>query len=263
MPVWSPDGTRIAFGSRRNSKWGLYIKLADNTRAEELQIESEIPMQPMAWSPDGKLLVYWTRDLKTSGDVWALPLTGEKKPAPILNSIADERYPQVSPDGKSIAYTSNESGRSEIYISDFPQGPGKIQVSVNGGLFPRWRRDGRELYSLSLISAGAMMESEIRITGSSVQREVPRLLFQAGFVNGAHAPGPYHAYAVSANGQRFLIPQPENILAELGRGRGPRGNLALPGAILNSVFADRLRGAASSGSAAPITVVLNWTSTLK
>ena len=79
---------------------------------------------------------------------------GDKKPVPIVQTRADERNPQVSADGKWIAYSSNESGRSEIYIRPFPEGPGRIQVSVNGGVFPRWRRDGRELYFMSLVSLG-------------------------------------------------------------------------------------------------------------
>jgi Tol biopolymer transport system component/predicted Ser/Thr protein kinase len=261
MPVWSPDGTRIAFGSRRNGKWGIYLKLADNTHNEELQFESDSLVMPMSWSPDGRLLVYWSSDAKTSGDVWALPLTGEKKPFAILQSPADERHPQVSPDGKWIAYTSNETGRSEIYIKAFPEGPAKIQVSVNGGLFPRWRRDGKELYFLNPISASAMLASDIRVTGSSIQREVPHLLFQSGFVNGPHAGGSYFAYDVSANGQRFLMAELENIIAGIrGRAGGPGTTTAAT--ILATISADRHAGLAPS-AAVPIAVVLNWTSLLK
>src|SRR6266511_5771657 len=106
---------------------------------------------PMSWS--GDRLVYWTSDPKTAGDIWSVTTaSGEKKPTAVLQTPADERTPQVSPDGKWIAYSSNETGRSEIYIRPFPQGPAKIQVSVNGGVFPRWRRDGKELYFMSLVS---------------------------------------------------------------------------------------------------------------
>jgi Tol biopolymer transport system component len=263
MPVWSPDGTRIAFGSRRNGKWGLYLKLADNTRNEELLMESEIPTVPMSWSPDGKLLVYWASDPKTAGDVWALPLT-EKKPMPVLQNVADERNPQVSPDGKWVAYSSNETGRSEIYIKAFPEGPAKIQVSVNGGLFPRWRHDGKELFFLNLVSLGSMMASDIRTVGSSIQREVPRLLFQSVFVSSPHAGGQYHAYAVSPNGQRFLIPQFESPQALFTAGTIGRGRGATLTAILPSIVGDRHAATApTSSSSAPITVVLNWTAALK
>src|SRR5262249_2033139 len=152
-PVWTPDGTQIAFASHRNGKWGIYIKLADNTRNEELLMESDVPSAPMSWAPDGQTLVYWTMSAKTQGDIWALPLKGEKKPFPILTSSADERHPQLSPDGKWIAYSSNATGRSEIYIQPFPQGT-KIQVSLNGGVFPRWGNGGKEIYFMSLLSVG-------------------------------------------------------------------------------------------------------------
>ena len=257
-PIWSPDGTRIAFGSRRNGKWGLYVKLADNTRNEELVVEQELPATPMSWS--GDRLVYWTSDPKTSGDIWSVALKGDQKPMPILQTRADERNPQVSADGKWIAYSSNETGRSEIYIRPFPEGPARIQVSVNGGVFPRWRRDGKELYFMSLLSLGSMMASDIRVSGASVEREVPRTLFQAFYLNAAHAGGQYHAYAVSADGQRFLLPQFESVAA-FGRGRG--GVTVAVTAVIPIIMADR-RAASSptSQSAAPITVVLDWTAAL-
>ena len=264
-PVWSPDGARIAFGSMRNGKWGLYVKLANNTGAEQLVIESELPTMPMSWS--GDRLVYWSRDPKTAGDVWSVSLTGDKKPVPILQTQADERNPQVSPDGKWIAYSSNETGRSEIYVRPFPEGPGKIMVSVNGGVFPRWRRDGKQLYFLNLVSLGAMMASDIRVAGSSVQRDVPGLVFQSLYLNGNHSGGQYHAYAVSADGQRFLIPQYETLqgVTNVGTGGAATINAAIV-TVLTDVAADRRSGATSpSGnySTAPITVVLDWTAALR
>ncbi len=260
MPIWSPDGKRIAFGSRRNGKWGLYVKVADNTRTEELVLEAERAAMPMSWS--GDRLVYWTYDPKTSGDIWSVSLAGEKKPVPVLQTLADERNPQVSADGKWIAYSSNETGRSEIYIRPFPEGPGKIQVSVNGGVYPRWRRDGKELYFLSLVSVGALMASDISVSGSSVRREVPHLLFQSVFLSASHPAGQYHAYAVSADGKQFLIPQFENVASAFG-GRGRGGTTAAIGAALASVIADRHGVIGAASSSAPIVVVLDWTAALK
>ena len=260
-PVWSPDGARIAFASQRNGKWGIYLKLADNTRAEELAIESELPIIPMSWSADR--LVYWRMDPKTAGDVWSVTLSGDAKPLPVLSTRADERNPQVSPDGKWIAYSSNETGRSEIYIRPFPEGPGKIQVSVNGGVFPRWRRDGRELYFMSLVMLGSMMASDIRVSGASVQRDVPRTLFQTFFVGGAHARGQFHAYAAAPNGEQFLIPQFASLAAGFGVGQLAGFNAATA-AVLAAVAADRRAATApTSQSTVPITAVLDWTAELE
>jgi Tol biopolymer transport system component len=262
MPVWSPDGRQIAFASRRNGKWGLYIKVADNTRNEELLWESDVPVVPMSWSPDGKLLVFWTSSSKTGGDIWALPIS-EKKPIPILQTSADERHPQVSPDGKWIAYSSNETGRSEIYIKSFPEGPAKIQVSVNGGVYPRWRRDGKELYFMNLISLGAMMASDIRTSGESIQRDVPQVQFQTVYVNSMHAGGIYLPYAVSANGQQFLIGEFENAPALYNAAVVARGRGATLGSLLPSIVGDRHSASGSSAVAAtPLMIVLNWTSGL-
>ena len=266
MPIWSPDGRRIAFGSRRGGKWGLYIKDADNTRSEELLLESVLPAMPMSWS--GDRLVYWTSDPKTAGDIWSVSpasASGERKPVAVLQTPADERTPQVSPDGKWIAYSSNETGRSEIYIRPFPEGAGKIQVSVNGGVFPRWRRDGKELYFLSLVSLGSMMASDIKVAGSvgalSVQRDVPRSLFQSVFLSTSHAAGQYHAFAVAPDAQQFLIPQQETLAAAFG-GRGGGTTVNAISTAISAVMADRNGGTGSSASA-PITVVLDWTAALK
>jgi Tol biopolymer transport system component len=260
-PVWTPDGTRVAFTSHRNGKWGLYIKLADNTRNEELLMDSDAPLAPMSWSPDGQTLVYWTSTPQTQGDVWALPLKGDKKPIPIVNSGADERHPQLSPDGKWIAYSSNETGRSEVYVQPFPQGT-KIQISVNGGVYPRWGNLGKEVYFMNLISAGNLMASTVRVTGAAIQRDDPKVLFQTGYFNSPHAAGQYHPYAVSADGQRFLLPQVDNAFAFMSR--GGRGN-PVASTILGNIAADRHATAsqAPSGAAASINVILNWTAAVK
>jgi Tol biopolymer transport system component len=244
-PLWSPDGTRIAFASLRNNRWGLYVKSADGTGNEELIVESEAPKTPMSWSPDGKLLVYF--QFSNAGDVWAVQTTGEKKPFPLVQSPFAELYGQVSPDGKWLAYQSNETGRTEIYIRPFPEGPGKWQVSTEGGNFPRWRGDGKELY---FVQTPNMVAAEIRIAGSAPEAGVPQVLFTlSGPISAALGTQvSYHRYAVTADGQRFLISQPS-------------GTTTASGGIADAVIAavdggggSQLVGVSPNG----VTVVMNW-----
>jgi dipeptidyl aminopeptidase/acylaminoacyl peptidase len=233
MPVWSPDGKQIAFASQRKGKWGIYVKAADGTGNEELLFESDLAKAPMSWSPDGKFILYWLQDPKTSGDEWVVPLAGDRKPFPLLHNAFNERWAQISPDGKWIAYTSNETRRNEIYVTSFPNAQGKWQLSTSGGTFPRWRGDGKELYFFTTLSSGKLMATDIRATGSSLQPAVPRVLFDSGYVDIPLVVN-YHPYATSPDGQRFLIPRPESASA-----------------------------AASDQAPAPITVVLNWTAALR
>src|SRR5262249_13807411 len=128
-PVWSPDGKSIAFGSQRNGKWGIYQKASDGSGDEQLLYETSAPVMPMNWSREGQALVFWLNDPKTSSDLWVLPMRGDRKAEPFLQSSFNESFGQISPDAKWIAYASNESGKSEIYVRPYPSGPGKWQVS--------------------------------------------------------------------------------------------------------------------------------------
>jgi Tol biopolymer transport system component len=253
MPVWSHDGTKIAFGSKRNDKWGLYVKASDGTGSEDLIFESDVPKMPMSWSPDGKLLVYWVNDPKTRGDVWMVPVQGDRKPVALLQSSANELFAQVSPDGKWMAYQSDETGINQIYVKPFPQGSGnKSQVSAEGAqaLWPRWRGDGKELF---FAVPPNMVAADIRINGSSVQPGVPHILFpMIGSPNvGAHGL-PYHRYAVTPDGQRFLIPQPPGPSTAAG---GLAGTLA--------GVADQQFSGSTLSTIDTVNVVLNWTHNLK
>jgi eukaryotic-like serine/threonine-protein kinase len=233
MPIWSPDGNRIVFGSLRNGKWGLYQKASNNTGNEELLFESEHLKMPMSWSADGSIILFWVNDPKTSGDVWALSMTGERKAFPVLQTKFNEGHPQISPDGKWFAYSSNETNRAEVYIQSFPPGRGKWQVSINGGVFARWRPDGKELFYMESASFGKLMAASIKVTGTTMEPSMPVPLFDTRYNNAAvrgHN-GNWNTFAVSADGKRFLIPRPEST--------------------------------AASDVNAPITVVVNWTSGLR
>jgi Tol biopolymer transport system component len=207
-PLWSPDGRRIAYTSVRSGKFGIYQKAADGSSGEEVLLEpTPEQVYPEDWSPDGKLMAYWKS--QTGGaEVWILPLQGDHKSYPFLQSQSFQMAAYFSPDGKWIAYTSNESGRLEVYIRPFPGPGGKWQVSTEGGWYPRWRRDGRELFYVSADSK--LMSAEVKANGTSLEVGAVRPLFETrpyyGLFSGS-------AYDVAADGQRFIFayePQQSN-----------------------------------------------------
>jgi hypothetical protein len=229
------------------------VKIADGAAKEDKIYESDTELSAMSWS--GNFIVYRTAP---GADAWAIAVTGEKKPIPILHGIAFEQSPQISPDGKWIAYSSNETGGVyQIYVKPFPEGPQGVQwqVSTEGGFFPRWRGDGKELFFMNAPGGGLMMAADIHVMGASIVPGVPQSLFGSGFGNLPHGTlqvFSYHAYAVSADGQRFLIPQVSGALggdlADQLAQLADHGGLSAIGAGLPS---------------GPITVVLNWPSALK
>lgn len=222
-PVWSPEGDKIAFASNRNGKWGIYQTASDGSGVEELLFESEQPKAPMSWSRVGNRLVFWVLDPKTGGDIWMLTMDGEKKAVPLIATPKNETHPQVSWDGKWIAYTSDLTGRKEVYVQPFPTGSGRYQVSPDsgpGGDWPRWRRDGKELYyhSLDNVVAGSgvysvgdtflgpIFSSSVTVTGSAFVPGTPTEVLRVLAIRLGHG-ADYHTFDVSADGQRFLTMQ--------------------------------------------------------
>jgi Tol biopolymer transport system component len=153
-PVWAPDGSRIVFSSNRDGPFDLYQKPASGGKGEEVLFKSSADKAATSWSPDGRFLLYSVRNPKTKSDIWVLPLFGDRKPVPFLETEFDESGAQFSPDGHWVAYLSNESGRLEVYVRPFSvnadgsvaEPGGKWQISNEGGTGPRWRGDGRELF---------------------------------------------------------------------------------------------------------------------
>jgi eukaryotic-like serine/threonine-protein kinase len=204
---WSPDGKRIIFASNRDGgTMNLYQKLVDGAKNEELLLKSSEDKNPTSWSRDGRFLLFSARDPKTKADLWVLPLEGDKKPKPFLQTEFNEQDGHFSPDGRWIAYTSDESGRNEIYVRTFAPGSGgatdsggKTLISTGGGVGPRWREDGKELFYLA--PDGKVMAVEI--TNNPVFRPgVPKELFQGPAQS--LTPGGSQ-WDVAPNGERFLI----------------------------------------------------------
>ena len=204
-PLWSPDGSRIVFGSSRQGPVDLLWKSATGGGTEEVLVASPPYVKSATdWSRDGRFLLYRVADPKNGFDLWALPMTGERKPFPVVQTPFDEREPQFSPDSKWIAYQSNESGRFEIYVQPFP-GPGrKWAISTQGGAQVRWRSDARELFYLAL--DGRLMAASVRLApdDGTVQADAPVPLFATRV--GAAVPAiDGQQYIVSPDGQRFLM----------------------------------------------------------
>ncbi len=201
-PVWSPDGSRIAFASARQGKFNIYTKNASGAGNEEPLLESDVQKFPSDWSHDGRYILFGSLDPKgkTKSDIWVLPLSGDRKPFPYLQTPFDEGGAVFSPDGHWVAYRSDESGSYEIYLSPFPAGGGKWQVSQGGGLQPEWKRDGSALYYVA--PGGKLMEASVKERGSGVEIGTPRQLFQAP-MGEARLGG--RAYAVAPDGKRFLV----------------------------------------------------------
>jgi Tol biopolymer transport system component len=214
MPVWSPDGATIAFNSNRSGVYDLYQKSATGVGADQLLLATPQNKAPVDWSPDGRFLMYRSPGLTTGFDLWALPMTGDRKPFVVVQTNFEERDAQFAPDGRWIAYQSNESGRTQVLVQPFPGPGGKLQVSTDGGAQVRWRADGRELFYISL--DGRLMAVPIRpaVDRHALEAGAPVPLFPTRA--GGPAPGGNKQdYVVSKDGQRFLIDVPEEVASPI------------------------------------------------
>jgi serine/threonine protein kinase len=199
--VWSPDGSKIIFSSSRKGRDDLYWKPASGAGEEELLYADDRNKTPTSWSRDGKFLMYYTfGDPQTGWDLWALPLERERKPLPFLKTRFAEDEAVFSPDGRWVAFESDESGRYEVYIATFPNSGGKRQVSLAGGSSAHWRADGKEMYYIA--PGGRLMAADVDTRGSELEIDAVRPLFgPVPFGNG-------YQYAVSGDGQHFLAIMP-------------------------------------------------------
>ncbi|HXS78898.1 MAG TPA: hypothetical protein VN818_01390 [Gammaproteobacteria bacterium] len=225
-PIFSPDGTKVVYSSLRDGVSGLYIRAVDGSGGEERVHSSGRTIVPMSWSPDGRFIVFW----ENTGFEWVLPLAGDRTPVRLIaGDNGQSSHSQISPDGKWVAYNAG----GNIWVRHFPLAQGAtsttvtydskaVQVSVENGLFPRWRGDSREIYYTSAASFGMIMAAAVTPTADSIEVAKPQPLFDTEYVNFGH-PSNYHTFAVSRDGQRFLIPRPEPdtlvVLDREGRSR--------------------------------------------
>jgi Tol biopolymer transport system component len=219
--IWSPDGSRIVFNVNRNGHFDLYQKSSSGAGAEEVLLEDNLDKFPSSWSPDGRFILYRASVGQTGRGLFLLPLSGDHKPVRFLSTKFEEGFGQFSPDGRWVAYRSDESGRNEVYVVPFPGPGGKWQISTAGGSLPRWRHDGTEIFYLA--PDNKLMAATVNGKGTNFEVGAIKPLFETRIAMGGR-----YRYAVSADGQQFLITTVQEQAAS-----------------------------------APITVVLNWTAGLK
>jgi Tol biopolymer transport system component len=234
-PIWSPDGSQIAYcsGNNNDTDVGLYRKASNGAGEPELLLKNGQVICPQDWSRDGKYLLYARVD-RNKVDLWVLPMTGkpsEAKPMPYLISQFNQLEARFSPDGRWVAYESNESGKNEVYVRPFTPGgsslagEGKWMISNGNGMEPRWRRDGKQI--LYWNSTGKLMAVDVGAGGSSIKPGVPTPLFDLP-IGGPGTGGLTSSWDLTPDGGEILAN------TEVG-----------------------------SAATAPITVVLNWQSMLR
>jgi eukaryotic-like serine/threonine-protein kinase len=200
VPVWTPDGKRIAFESNKEGTPNLFWQLADGSGGLERLNTSEYIQVPMSWSPDGKLLAFMEVNPTTGVDIWVLRIS-DRSARPFLRTPFSEGAPRFSPDGRWLTYISNESGQYEIYVQPYPGPGGKWQISTEGGTEPAWNPNGRELF----YRRGDKMMAVDIATQPGFAAGKPRMLFEGRY---ELSPVQSDNYDVSPDGQRFLMLKP-------------------------------------------------------
>ena len=231
FPLWAPDGRRLVFASNRNGTTNdLFEKPASGAGGEQPLPGVPQGQVPLAWSSDGRFVLCSVQQSNGESDLWVLPMTGDRKPFPVVQTMFDDVQGQFSPDGRWLAYASNQSGRYEIYVQSFRETAGQWQVSAAGGIYPRWRTDGRELFYVA--PDGRLMAAAITIAadGRGLDPGAPVPLFPTRLATGTN-------------------------IAQAGFGSKAQYAVAPDGRFLLNVTAD-------DPVAPPITVVLNWTAAL-
>jgi eukaryotic-like serine/threonine-protein kinase len=204
--ILSPDDRTIVFSGRASNAAGAFDLIqqsATGTSPKETLLHMDGAQFSDDWSRDGKYILFENEDPKTKYDLWYLPLFGDRKPQPYVHSEFNEAHGRFSPDGKWVAYGSDEIGRTEIYVRRFPDaGSGKWQISTGGGDQPYWRADGKELYYLA--PNANIMKVDVN-GGDTFDASVPTPLFQTYVIPQGLVGSDRNQYVATADGQKFLV----------------------------------------------------------
>ena len=205
--VWAPDGQRLAYYANRKSPsdFDMFAKPTSGAGGEHLLIAGPKGETPESWSPDGRFIAYSTRDASFSlagqignADLWLLPTSGDPQPRPFLQTPFAETQARFSPNGRWIAFVSNETRRNEVYVASFPDGQHKLAISSSGGSAPRWRRDGSEIFFIA--PGGRVTATSLHERSGAIEVGAAQLLFTIRPRVGAG-----DVYDVTPDGQRFLV----------------------------------------------------------
>lgn len=222
---WSSDGTRLFYAANPEGSYAIFSKLSSGVGNEELLFKSDLTIN-FVTDVSKDYLFFNVEDPKTGGDIWYVPLTGtDRTPKAFINTPFNQSNAHLSSDGRWVAYQSNESGQNEIFVQPFPATGQRIPISVDTGVQPRWRADGKELIYATI--RRVFMRSDVRVTGSMLEASKPERMFVL-------ADGANNNYFLTRDGQRFLI-------------------ASTPDALTSGFAADSL----------PLTVITNWTAAFK
>jgi len=196
--IWSPDGSSVLFNSFAPGHLSLLEGPSTSGAARTPLLMGDEGKWPVSWSKDGRFVLYVTSSDRTSNDIWVLPVDGKRPPYPFLRTEESENWATFSPDGRWVAFSVTESGQPEVFVSPFPATGRRWRVSADGGSQARWRRDGKEIFYVS--PSRMLMSVSVASAGEELVVNGYEPLFEL-----SHPYGAYHAFDVTADGQRFLV----------------------------------------------------------
>ena len=204
-PLWAPDRQRVVYAANTDGDFDLFVKAVSASGDGERLLRTPRVEIPDDWSPDGRFVLYTSTEATgrnvSPSEIWALPIDGDRTPIPIVRTPGTASNGAFSPNGAWVAFQSNESNRFEIYVQPFPKGD-KVRISTGGGVQPRWRPDGKELFYIDPDNQLMAVPVDFSTLPPSIGTPAP--LFRAQWGQLPHHPGMW-TYSVSRDGQRFLV----------------------------------------------------------